>query len=450
MVSRVDFPIFFDKLKIAVESNQIETVRKLISNIFVYCPKLTKTHYYRVRFLLLLATNCDEGLINLFLDFFKLKDKNQVPIQLQVAVLGGNLKKVENLLKNGAKLAGQKWNGNSPATYGFCRWNMNNRKKMLELLVEHGLDTGFKQEPNQNVLDQFLRYFVNIGDSDAVEIAEILFNSLTSANKVNVETLSSFLVSSICSQHIGLVSFFLNKGANVNDKNDWGLFPLWHAAQFNDDAIANILLSRGANVNDKDFKGWTALHEACLNHNDRVIASLLRRGARVSEKDDSGMTPMFYLNPELESYGKCAAVLTKEFSKLAFEDVPIEPSDMGVIKSDPVAREIFDECAEELESMAGTKFHKSLTYYSVLKTSRNLKRLARVLNNEDLVKEFRENLNKFPRYQSDLENVLEEGIRERENSIIVISRLNSVFGGFLPDLVIRVLAENLAVEDLPL
>lgn len=85
------------------------------------------------------------------------------------------------LLKN-EKMKLKNNGSNSPATYALCRVNINNRKKMLKLLIQYGLNTKSRKNDGQNLLDHFISNDLEESDDEAVEIAEILLNSGISVN----------------------------------------------------------------------------------------------------------------------------------------------------------------------------------------------------------------------------------------------------------------------------
>lgn len=336
------FEKIFRFLEFGASANKLKIVQKVVSNAMKYPPKLSIAEFNRLKLSLLKVTNCDKKTVQLLLDFFKLKDKKDAQKQLKIAVLEGDLEKAERLLRNGAKLKDLEWE-TSPAIYAFCRWNLANRKKTLELLVEHGLDPGFRtQGYGKNLLFAFVENFVKRDDVDAVGIAEILLERVVSTK--DDEELSRLLYSSLVTRHLGLVSFFIDRGANVNSKDVLGSSLLNRAALLNEKKIVDLLLSRGADVNAKDDSDQTALHVASTFHRQNIIVALIERGADVNAKDEDGRTPFSKLDPERSKYEECRVIFMKEFSKLALEDVPIDASDMKLMESDEKAREIFERC----------------------------------------------------------------------------------------------------------
>jgi ankyrin repeat protein len=90
---------------------------------------------------------------------------------------------------------------------------------------------------------------------------------------------------------------FLDRGADVNVKNNNGWTPLYCAAMKNDEnskAIINLLLDKGADVNAADMEGWTPLHIAAAYNSKELVLLFLDRGANVNVKHNNGWTPLYY------------------------------------------------------------------------------------------------------------------------------------------------------------
>ena len=85
----------------------------------------------------------------------------------------------------------------------------------------------------------------------------------------------------------------LQKGADVNikDDNDWT--PLLYSAFYGKKDVVVFLIKQGADVNAASrITGWTPLHVAADKGHLEVVKILVSAGANVNAKDTVGMTPI--------------------------------------------------------------------------------------------------------------------------------------------------------------
>ena len=76
----------------------------------------------------------------------------------------------------------------------------------------------------------------------------------------------------------------LAAGADVNAKSKFGRTPLHHAVVDGRKEIAELLIAQGADVNEKIADGYTPLDKA-INYNQSEIADLLRKhGGKTGEE----------------------------------------------------------------------------------------------------------------------------------------------------------------------
>lgn len=85
----------------------------------------------------------------------------------------------------------------------------------------------------------------------------------------------------------------LQKGTDVNikDDNDWT--PLLYSAFNGKQDVVVFLISKGADVNAASrITGWTPLHVAADKGHLEVVKIMVGAGANVNAKDNVGMTPI--------------------------------------------------------------------------------------------------------------------------------------------------------------
>ena len=95
------------------------------------------------------------------------------------------------------------------------------------------------------------------------------------------------------------IYFFLDHGADVNQKNKDGITPLMNfiLSKPSNDLMIDTLISYGAKINEQDKQGNTALHYAVIHDCPMVVVkSLLNNGADKNIRNNSGMLPMDYAN----------------------------------------------------------------------------------------------------------------------------------------------------------
>lgn len=436
-------------LRRAIKKNDAESVRAILSGSFFK----QSCSVDALKPLLYAVKNDRSEIVELLLDYFELVEFEASCMEnfLYIAVSSGNLRLAELFLRNGARITDDEWKRDSLVDHVFRRTNLDTRKDMLLLLLDYGLDVEFQDDLGQNVLHQFIDFYVNEDDRDAVRITEVLLERGVPLDEVDDQGLS-LLHLAVYSENVELILYLIHKGARVSPSES-RFSPLFAAAECCNEGIMDLLVSHGANINEKSkLHGRTALHEACLTlHNERIISLLVRKGADIGAVTaDDGKTPLALLDPGKDSYLAFAHVLIKELSRLRFENLEVNKSDLALVQSDPRLGGIFRRCTYELEKMKRARFHPPYSVYSVMKMSRSIKKLAHLTKNQRFVRRFEDNFRRFSSYRSDLKRIFDEAVRVRDRLIIVDDRLNFIFGNALPAVVLRNLAENLTVEDLKL
>ena len=90
------------------------------------------------------------------------------------------------------------------------------------------------------------------------------------------------------------VKKLIDKGANVNAKNEYGWTPLHIAAWKGHPKVVKLLIKAGAKVNATKDDGWTPLHLAARWGNTEISKLLIDKGANVNATNDDGDTPLHY------------------------------------------------------------------------------------------------------------------------------------------------------------
>lgn len=113
-------------------------------------------------------------------------------------------------------------------------------------------------------------------------------------NKLNITSVS-LLQQALKDKQEKIALYLIEKGINVNNKDDAGFNSLHYIAVYeNDLAIAKLCLANGADVNLKDNYGnnalWTAIFYARGNY--AYVEFLLQNKADLNNVNKSGKTPL--------------------------------------------------------------------------------------------------------------------------------------------------------------
>ena len=82
----------------------------------------------------------------------------------------------------------------------------------------------------------------------------------------------------------------IDKGADVNEKNDKGWTELMFASALGLTDTVQALVDKGVNVNEKETSGCTALHFAAIMGSLESAKVLIKAGADVNIRDNNGQT----------------------------------------------------------------------------------------------------------------------------------------------------------------
>ncbi len=108
----------------------------------------------------------------------------------------------------------------------------------------------------------------------------------------------------IHSQNIDAMQYFIDRGADIQAKDNFGIGAISHAAFSNNLDAMKFLLERGVDVNEQDKNGRCALYHAASIGNKDAVQLLLKCGARLDVQDAAGFTPLLLsaLSGQLEVF----------------------------------------------------------------------------------------------------------------------------------------------------
>ncbi len=96
-------------------------------------------------------------------------------------------------------------------------------------------------------------------------------------------------------EYLAILHIILNKGANLEAKEEHGLTPLMLASDSEEfSETFRLLVERGSNVNARDNHGDTPLMVNSLAGFDKNVSLLLANGAHVDDANELGKTALMY------------------------------------------------------------------------------------------------------------------------------------------------------------
>ncbi len=125
------------------------------------------------------------------------------------------------------------------------------------------------------------------------------------------------LMLSVQGNNISLVTYLLDKGANVDHENNKGETALFYTTE-NNLSMFNLLVSKGADVSHKTIDNTTLLINAAENKNYTVVKTLLENDADIHVKNNSGHTAFQYI---ISPHDRNSALVQLFLSKGADIDV---------------------------------------------------------------------------------------------------------------------------------
>jgi ankyrin repeat protein len=159
---------------------------------------------------------------------------------------------------------------------------------IARLLLEHGVNVNDRDSEGFTPL-------LRAAQSGAANVAELLLNRGADINARDSygDTVLGAAVGALDveSNHTEIVTFLLDRGANINALSG-SETVLQIAAQDDNEALFRLLLARGANVNEQDDFGRTVLIDVAQSGSPTLLRLLLAHGAQVNARDENGWTAL--------------------------------------------------------------------------------------------------------------------------------------------------------------
>ena len=157
----------------------------------------------------------------------------------------------------------------------------------------------------------------------------------------------------------GAVSLLLEKGVDINHKNNLGYTALTVAAIGSHSEVVKLLLAAGVDINNQDCFGCTALMLAAKYGHSEVVKLLLARGAEVDRQNMFGWTALMLTG----WYGMFQHGLKKQKFTNIIEQ-------LLVARADPLVK------AKDGTTVLERTYNETINEYMRKKTSKVLKKVV--------------------------------------------------------------------------
>ena len=128
------------------------------------------------------------------------------------------------------------------------------------------------------------------GNGDTVKVRQLLEKGTDVNAKDDKQWTPLHLAAS--HGHYEIAKLLIEKGADVNTRGNGEMTPLHGAAYWGHTAVAELLIEKGADVNARNYEQWTSLSLAAYCGHTSVAKLLTEKGADINARTDSQWTPL--------------------------------------------------------------------------------------------------------------------------------------------------------------
>ncbi|OAB79342.1 hypothetical protein WSTR_05300 [Wolbachia endosymbiont of Laodelphax striatellus] len=252
--------------------------------------------------------------------------------ELLIAVQGGDLNKVKDLVSWGASLDIQSEDGLTLLHFAF----INNHLNIAGYLIERGVDIDAKSKDGSTSLHYVtrsgnldaVRYLISEGanidvrDKDGLTPLDICCNSdtikilrqayldkelLTTVLNKDLEKIKGLLAQDVREEdrhgayyyawkgNLGTVKLIVEREGGINTTDKYGCTLLHWAARGGYLEVVRFLVERGANINAESTFSIKPIHVAAVSNHKNITEFLFRKGANINDTDEDSWTPLHWV-----------------------------------------------------------------------------------------------------------------------------------------------------------
>ena len=198
---------------------------------------------------------------------------------LIVAAEKGDTTEVIELLKQGANVDAQTYDGISPLMYA----SQNGHVEIIKILLENDCDLEIKSNNTMTALFSAVR-------ANKLDAAELLLKNGADINARDTNKASPLLYAIANGWFIMADMLIFYKAKIIPD--DYGTTPLMIATLYGYTDIVELLINKGENVNRKDKYGYTSLMIATQNGYYDIVKILIENGSDINITSNKNTTAL--------------------------------------------------------------------------------------------------------------------------------------------------------------
>lgn len=217
------------------------------------------------------------------------KTEQGANLMLLVAPALSNKEELNYFINKGFDVSSTDNDGNGIFNYAVKKGNID----FLKLLVAEGVD--YKTVNKQNGNAFLFATQGGRGYSNPLAVYEYLKSLGLEPNVVTKQGYTPLHRLAFGTTDTAIFNFFINAGADVNQKDADGATPFLNAASRNKLEIVQLLSKHTKNFNEANNNGQTALMLAVQRNTPNVVSFLLKKGGNAQIEDAQGNSIASYL-----------------------------------------------------------------------------------------------------------------------------------------------------------
>ncbi len=243
----------------------------------------------------------------------------------------GNLARIKECLANGADIE------TKDGQFSTTALALAANQRYLEMITNlaNG-ESSAKSERKQYNNDDKIALIVDLEKADLEAVESLVGDD----DKTDDKDGATALMLASWSGHLRAVKFLIEKGANLEAKNNEGETALMWASSWGRLAVVRLLIERGANINAKNCNGETALMFAVSGGHLDIVRLLVANGADIADRDSKGRAVL-----ELAKSDEVRRFLDRNVAKSGGGEVPYFGESIALLgflaKIAPDSRQIY-------------------------------------------------------------------------------------------------------------